>query len=156
MPRLTAIFIIVLTATTCFAKAAVTPRPFPQSVLEAKTIYIENETTDTALTNKAAAELSSWGRFEIVREQSRADITLTISTPVNLHAVNDDDHLDITVQLLLPHDDIPQFSYTQNSVPSYLDLDVVNSIKVLRKRIDQQERLQKRATEREKIAIAGQ
>jgi hypothetical protein len=51
----------------------------PTSVLSARTIYVDNQTTSAELQNTAYAELSKWGRFQIVNAPQKADILLRLS-----------------------------------------------------------------------------
>jgi hypothetical protein len=51
----------------------------PTSVLSARTIYVDNQTTSAELQNTAYTELSKWGRFQIVDAPQKADIVLRLS-----------------------------------------------------------------------------
>jgi len=51
----------------------------PTSVLSARTIYVDNQTTSAELQNTAYAELSKWGRFQVVDAAQKADIVLRLS-----------------------------------------------------------------------------
>ena len=51
----------------------------PASVLSARTIYVDNQTTSAELQNTAYTELSKWGRFQIVDAPQKADIVLRLS-----------------------------------------------------------------------------
>jgi hypothetical protein len=51
----------------------------PTSVLIARTIYVDNQTTSAELQNTAYTELSKWGRFQIVDTPQKADIVLRLS-----------------------------------------------------------------------------
>ena len=51
----------------------------PASVLSARTIYVDNQTTSAELQNTAYTELSKWGRFQIVDAAQKADIVLRLS-----------------------------------------------------------------------------
>jgi TonB family protein len=52
----------------------------PQAVASAKTIYFEDKSGAEAVGKKARAELSKWGRFQIVSDRERADLILVLST----------------------------------------------------------------------------
>jgi hypothetical protein len=50
--------------------------PLPASVIAAKTVYIDNQTGSTQITDKAYEALSKWGRFTIVKDAKGADLVL--------------------------------------------------------------------------------
>jgi hypothetical protein len=51
----------------------------PSRVLSAKTIYVDNQTTDAELQHDAYMGLSKWGRYEIVDSAQKADLVLRLS-----------------------------------------------------------------------------
>ena len=51
----------------------------PTSVLSARTIYVDNQTTSAELQNTAYTELAKWGRFQVVDAPQKADIVLRLS-----------------------------------------------------------------------------
>jgi hypothetical protein len=51
----------------------------PEKVVSAKTIYIDNQTTDAELQHHAYMGLNKWGRYEIVDSSEKADIVLRLS-----------------------------------------------------------------------------
>ena len=52
----------------------------PQVIVSAKTIYFEDKSGVDAVGKKALAELSKWGRFQIVQDRKNADLILVLST----------------------------------------------------------------------------
>jgi hypothetical protein len=50
--------------------------PLPAIVIAAKTVYIDNQTGSSVITDKAYAALSKWGRFKIVKDAKDADLVL--------------------------------------------------------------------------------
>jgi hypothetical protein len=50
----------------------------PASVLTARTVYVDNQTTSAELQNTAYTELSKWGRFQAVEAPQKADIVLRL------------------------------------------------------------------------------
>src|SRR6266480_587604 len=50
----------------------------PQAIVSAKTIYFEDKSGDDAVGKKASAELSRWGRFQIVQDLKKADLLTQI------------------------------------------------------------------------------
>jgi hypothetical protein len=51
----------------------------PASVVSAKRVYVDNQTTSAELLNTAYTELSKWGRLQIVDTPQKADIVLRLS-----------------------------------------------------------------------------
>jgi hypothetical protein len=51
----------------------------PTVVMNAKTVYVDNQTTSAELQNTAYAELAKWGRFQIVDTPQKADVVLRLS-----------------------------------------------------------------------------
>ena len=51
----------------------------PTSILSARTVYVDNQTTSAELQNTAYTELSKWGRFQIVDAPQKAEIVLRLS-----------------------------------------------------------------------------
>lgn len=54
--------------------------PLPPELMQAKTIYILNESGAAALSDKCYSELTEWGRFKIVNDPKAADLVFRIST----------------------------------------------------------------------------
>ena len=50
--------------------------PLPASVMAAKTVYIDNQTGHTEITDRAQDELTKWGRFKILEDAKDADLIL--------------------------------------------------------------------------------
>jgi hypothetical protein len=61
------------------ALANKTSAQLPYSILAAKTIYVENQTNDASLETTVAAELTKWGRFQILDSAEKADLVLRLS-----------------------------------------------------------------------------
>lgn len=51
----------------------------PGKVLTARTIYVENRTSNTEIQNNVYLELAKWGRFQIVDSPKKADLVLRLS-----------------------------------------------------------------------------
>jgi hypothetical protein len=76
-PALTAVVIFLLSPASVRANEK---RPsLPTSVLSARTVYVDNQTTSAELQNAAYTELSKWGRFQIVDAPQKAEILLRLS-----------------------------------------------------------------------------
>jgi hypothetical protein len=52
----------------------------PVSVVSAKTVYVDNQTTSAELQNTAYTEIAKWGRLQIVDVPQKADIWLRLSS----------------------------------------------------------------------------
>jgi len=62
-----------------FAVAKTKHAPLPVQVLQAKTVYLVNQTQMASLGDKAFDELTKWGRFKIVQKPEEADLVLVLS-----------------------------------------------------------------------------
>ncbi|MGB9241826.1 MAG: hypothetical protein WCC03_00615 [Candidatus Acidiferrales bacterium] len=54
--------------------------PLPAQVITAKTVYIDNQSEDGGVGDKARDELRKWGRFQIVSDRAEADLIFVLST----------------------------------------------------------------------------
>jgi hypothetical protein len=50
--------------------------PLPASVLAAKTVFIDNQTGFTQISDKAFEALNKWGRYKIAKDKKDADLVL--------------------------------------------------------------------------------
>ena len=50
--------------------------PFPASLMAAKTVYIDNQTGDAKITDRANDAITKWGRFQISKDEKAADLIL--------------------------------------------------------------------------------
>src|SRR5580704_5177570 len=50
--------------------------PFPASLMAAKTVYIDNQTGDAKITDRANDAITKWGRFQISKDEKGADLIL--------------------------------------------------------------------------------
>ena len=57
--------------------------PLPASVIAAKTVYIDNQTGSSQVSDKAYAALSKWGRLKIVKDAKDADLVLRFTADTN-------------------------------------------------------------------------
>jgi len=55
------------------------PRPLPDAVVHARSIFLENETGFHELGYSTVLELSKWGRFELAESRERADLILRLN-----------------------------------------------------------------------------
>jgi len=69
----------------------------PAAVLAARTIYIDNQTTDAGLQNNAYLALAKWGRFQVADSAEKADVVLRLSGSSSVRAVPSDTRPDMTM-----------------------------------------------------------
>jgi hypothetical protein len=53
--------------------------PLPAKVMQATTIYIQNQTNDPGIADKAYTQLKNWGRYQIVDSKEHADVLLVFA-----------------------------------------------------------------------------
>jgi hypothetical protein len=63
----------LVSALPAFAQA-----PVPKALREAKTVYLINDGASESMFDGLAKDLQKWGRWELVDDASRADLTITI------------------------------------------------------------------------------
>jgi len=80
----------ILVATLAFvlaSAASASNGTLPFSVLQANTIYIDNQSGFAELATTAYMEISRWGRFEPVESAKRADLTIVLTGSSYVHVV---------------------------------------------------------------------
>jgi hypothetical protein len=78
--KMTSVFLLALMFLTAEGSPANEKRgALPSRVLSAKTIYVDNQTTDAELQHDAYMALGRWGRYEIVDSRQKADLVLRLS-----------------------------------------------------------------------------
>jgi len=63
------------------------PRPLPDVVFHARTVFLENETGFHELDYTMVLELSKWGRFELAESREKADLILRLDNGNHVRAV---------------------------------------------------------------------
>lgn len=53
--------------------------PLPERLLQAKTLYLDNQSGEASLADRAYDELTKWGRYKVVQDRKYADIILLLS-----------------------------------------------------------------------------
>jgi hypothetical protein len=58
--------------------------PLPETLFQAKTVYIDNRSGESGLLDKAYTALKEWNRYEIIQDRAKADIVFvfTVSSEV--------------------------------------------------------------------------
>jgi hypothetical protein len=80
------------------------PASLPPAVLSAKSIFVENQTSDAQLQNSAYTELTKWGRFQIVDAPEKADVVLRLSNGNHVRSVSAEE-LDARLASKSPEED---------------------------------------------------
>lgn len=71
----------LLCLAVCLASSAKTVHaPLPPALLEAKSVYIQNDAGSADFADKCYSELSAWGRFTVVTDPKKADLIFRISS----------------------------------------------------------------------------
>lgn len=75
----------------CLAAWTVKAQPpsLPQAVMNAHTVFLENETGFVELQYTAVLELSKWGHFQQAESREKADLVLVLSGGTHVHAIPD-------------------------------------------------------------------
>ena len=63
------------------------PRPLPDAVVHARSVFLENETGFHELEYSTVLELSKWGRFELAESREKADLILRLNNGNRVRAV---------------------------------------------------------------------
>jgi hypothetical protein len=77
------IFVLCWAGWTAWAQPAV----LPQAVVNAHTVYIQNETGFTELEYTAILELGKWGHFELAESREKADLILRLDSGTRVRLV---------------------------------------------------------------------
>jgi hypothetical protein len=72
--------VLTLCVAGSLATAKTSHAPLPSALMEAKTVYIDNQSGTASFTDRCYDELSKWGRFKIVADPKQADIVFRISS----------------------------------------------------------------------------
>jgi hypothetical protein len=83
--------ILLLLIVLCFAVLTAWPQPpvLPQAVVNAHTVYIQNETGFVELEYATILDLSKWGHFELAERREKADLILRLDTGSRVHLVTE-------------------------------------------------------------------
>jgi hypothetical protein len=54
--------------------------PLPSKILTAKTVYLDNQSGEAKLGDRAFEQLKKWGRWQVVTDRKQADLILLLST----------------------------------------------------------------------------
>jgi hypothetical protein len=79
MKKFLFVLFVALTLLTSQSALAKNQHGIPDKVLSARTVYVDNQTTDAALQQQAVMGLSRWARYDIVDSADKADIIIRLS-----------------------------------------------------------------------------
>ena len=65
------------------------PKPLPEAVVRAHSVFLENETGLHELEYTTVLELSKWGRFELAESREKADLIMRLDNGNRVRAVPD-------------------------------------------------------------------
>jgi len=65
------------------------PKPLPDAVAHAHTVFLENETGFNELQYTLVLELSKWGRFDLVDAREKADLVIRLDNGNHVRSVPD-------------------------------------------------------------------
>jgi hypothetical protein len=73
---------LILLLCTIPALAKDLKAPLPEKLFQAKSVYIDNQSGNADILDKAYTSLKEWNRYEVVQDKSKADLVyvLTISS----------------------------------------------------------------------------
>jgi hypothetical protein len=69
--------------------------PLSATVMNAKTIYIQNDSGHADIADKAYAELKEWGKYRIVDSSTKADLVLILTVSSGHTATSDSSSVDL-------------------------------------------------------------
>ena len=72
------LFVLLICSLAFYVAAA--PRPLPDSVIRAHTIFLVNETGFNELDYSTILEISKWGRFDLTDAPEKADLILRLDS----------------------------------------------------------------------------
>jgi hypothetical protein len=153
-------FILLFGGFPCVVTASAKHMPLAPSLMQAKRVYIDNQTPDCPeCADQAYGELSKWGRFQVVSEPKGADLIFVLKStsterPIGVVANTTSNtatssqtsgtvisHEDYTVYLSVLDANTNQTLYSNGEYWRFAwSKPAATLVKDLRKRIDDQER----------------
>jgi hypothetical protein len=71
--------VLMLMLVCCVVRASEHHAPLPSKILEAKTVYIDNQTGYEEAADHCYDALQRWGRYTVVQDKSKADLILVLA-----------------------------------------------------------------------------
>lgn len=85
----TALFALSLIVCIASASTYAQSTSLPAAVMNAHSVFVENETGFVELQYTAVLELSKWGHFQQAESREKADVVLVLSSGTHVHAIPD-------------------------------------------------------------------
>jgi hypothetical protein len=85
---------VVLVVSPIYAKDKFPP--LPASVITAKTVYIDNQTGSSEITDRAYDALSKWGRFKILKDAKGTDLVLRFTADTDGRPTPPGNNIDVS------------------------------------------------------------
>jgi hypothetical protein len=85
----TTLFVLSVAVSVAAVNMQAQPTSMPQAVMNAHTVFVENETGFVELQYTAVLELSKWGHFQQAESREKADLVLVLSSGTHVHAIPD-------------------------------------------------------------------
>jgi len=86
--RLVSLFLLLFLALLTRPTGA-GPKPLPEAIVRARTVFIENQTGFNELQYALVLELTKWGRFDLAEGREQADLIIRLDNGNHVHAVPD-------------------------------------------------------------------
>lgn len=115
--------------------------PLPPAVMAAKTVYIDNQTGHSEITDRAYDALTKWGRFTILKDAKDADLILQFTADTKGRPTPPHNDIDISptpvhLSVLDPTNSVLWFVSKNEPFHSQTRLDIGE----FKKRIEEQEK----------------
>lgn len=115
--------------------------PLPASVIAAKSVYIDNQTNDAEIADRAYDALTKWGRFKILKNAKDADLIIRITADTEGRPTPPHNDIDISptpVRLSVVDQTNNELWFASKNAPFHSQTKL--DIEELKKRIEQQEK----------------
>jgi hypothetical protein len=92
-----ALLVVLASATLALGakKEKLEHAPLPAKVLAAKTVYIQNDSNQPEIADKAYTQLKHWGRYQIVDSKDKADLVLLFTLAYSHTQHEDSDYVSL-------------------------------------------------------------
>lgn len=110
MKNLYALFALLL----CIPAFAAKHAPLPDSLVNAKTVYIVNQTGDQKVMDGAYGEVIKWGRYSIAKDRESADSVMVFTRADRLIQGTTQDRVTLSVYLPNSQDSVYEDTSRRN------------------------------------------
>jgi hypothetical protein len=105
-------FLLVLFLCLVTLQTWAVPKNLPDAVVQAHTVFLENETGFNELQYSTIFELNKWGRFDLAESREKADLVMLLESGSHVRAVPDGQFPSTGNADAVPESDIPK-GYTR-------------------------------------------